>query len=264
MTDSATPRGEVPGLRAVTRTLDLLNVIAQAQGKLDLSTLARASGLHPATALRYLGSLEARGLVRHGAQSGYQLGARLFELGSAFVRQTNFADEVQPVLEDLATQVQETASAGILDGSSVLYIAIVQGQRELGIQSSPGQRHPAYCTSLGKAILAHLPWDEAKAAFQAEPLVRLTAKTRVDIADLRREFERVRRQAYAIDDEERHEGVICIGAPIFDHTGGVAGAISISGPAFRVARAQQDIAHVVVAASMTASERLGSPRRAKG
>ncbi|MFL5238822.1 MAG: IclR family transcriptional regulator [Rhizomicrobium sp.] len=253
-------RPEAQGLRAVTRTLDLLDVIATTEGKLDLTTLARASGLHPATALRYLGSLEARGLIRHSREGGYQLGARLFELGSAFVRRTSFAEEVQPVLEDLARRVQETASAGILDENSVLYLAIVQAQRELGIQSSPGTRHQAYCTSLGKAILAQLPWHDAKAVLQAEPRVRLTSKTRVDLAEMQREFEKIRELGYAVDDEQRHEGVICVGAPIFDHTGTVAGALSISGPAFRVTRSQPEIAQAVVAASMAVSQRLGDPK----
>jgi DNA-binding IclR family transcriptional regulator len=256
---SGKPQGTDPkGLRAVTRTLDLLDVIATTEGKLDLTTLAKASGLHPATALRYLGSLEARGLIRHSREAGYQLGARLFELGSAFVRRTSFADEVQPVLEDLARRVQETASAGILDESSILYLAIVQGQRELGIQSSPGLRHPAYCTSLGKAILAQLPWDEAKGVLQAVPRQRLTSKTRVDLVEIRRDFERIREMGYAVDDEERHEGVICVGAPIFDHTGAAAGALSISGPAFRVTRSKPEVVQAVVAASRAASMRLGN------
>ena len=253
-------RPDAQGLRAVMRTLDLLDVIATAEGKLDLTTLARASGLHPATALRYLASLETRGLIRHSREGGYQLGARLFELGSAFVRRTSFAEEVQPVLEDLARRVQETASAGILDENSVLYLSIVQAQRELGIQSSAGTRHPAYCTSLGKAILAQLPWNEAKAVLQAEPRVRLTSKTGVGLAELQREFETIRELGYAVDDEQRHEGVICVGAPIFDHTASVAGALSISGPAFRVARSQAEIAQAVVTASMAVSKRLGNPK----
>lgn len=257
---SQKPKGsDTQGLRAVTRTLDLLDVIATTEGKLDLTTLAKASGLHPATALRYLASLEARGLIRHSREAGYQLGARLFELGSAFVRRTSFADEVQPVLEDLARRVEETASAGILDESSVLYLAIVQGQRELGIQSSPGLRHPAYCTSLGKAILAQLPWDEAKAVLDVVPRQRLTSKTRVDLLEIRRDFDSIRQLGYAVDDEERQEGVICIGAPVFDHTGAVAGALSISGPAFRVTRSKPEVVEAVVAASRAASMRLGNP-----
>jgi DNA-binding IclR family transcriptional regulator len=257
---SQKPKGsDTQGLRAVTRTLDLLDVIATTEGKLDLTTLAKASGLHPATALRYLASLEARGLIRHSREAGYHLGARLFELGSAFVRRTSFADEVQPVLEDLARRVEETASAGILDESSVLYLAIVQGQRELGIQSSPGLRHPAYCTSLGKAILAQMPWDEAKAVLDVVPRQRLTSKTRVDLLEIRRDFESIRQLCYAVDDEERQEGVICIGAPVFDHTGAVAGALSISGPAFRVTRSKPEVVEAVVAASRAASMRLGNP-----
>ncbi len=248
------------GLRAVTRTLDLLDAIAASNGRLDLATLARSSGLHPATALRYLASLQARGFIRHNPDTGYQLGPKLFELGSAFVGRISIAQEIQGPLEELALAAQETASAGVVDGDSVLYIAIVRGQRELGIQSSPGTRHPLHCTSLGKAMLAHLPWREAEALLRSRQLTALTQHTIVHLSELRREFEDVRRRGYAVDDEERHEGVYCIGAPIFDHSGSVVGALSVSGPKFRMVRSQAESAKLVVQVTATVSKRLGAPR----
>jgi DNA-binding IclR family transcriptional regulator len=107
--------------------------------------------------------------------------------------------------------------------------------------------------------LAQLPWDEAKAVLDVVPRQRLTAKTRVDLLEIRRDFESIRQLGYAVDDEERHEGVICIGAPVFDHTGAVAGALSISGPAFRVTRSKPEVIEAVAAASRAASMRLGNP-----
>jgi IclR family KDG regulon transcriptional repressor len=250
-----------PGMRGVTRTLDLLDAIAAAPGKLDLATLARASELHPATALRYLSSLEARGFIRHLPGTGYQLGARLFELGSAFVEQATIYREVQQPLEELANRVQETASAGILYEGDVLYIAVVQGQRELGIQSSAGVRHPAYCTSLGKAILAHLPAEKVKSVVTGRPLEPLTDRTITEVPKLYKDLLLVRDRGYALDDEERHEGVFCVGAPIFDHSGKVAGALSVSGPKFRMVRSASDTAKFVVSAASAVSRRLGAPQQ---
>ncbi|MCW2599816.1 MAG: transcriptional regulator, IclR family [Frankiales bacterium] len=257
---ASTTGGEAQGLRAVTRTLDLLDVIAAATGRLDLASLARESGLHAATALRYLNSLQARGFVRHTPETGYELGAKLFELGSAFAQRSSMAVEVQQPLEELAVAAQETASAGIVDEGSVLYIAIAQGQRELGIQSVAGSRHPIHCTALGKAVMAWLPWDEASVLLSLRPLVALTDKTLVHLPALRRELEHTRARGYAIDNEERNEGVLCIGAPVFDHLGRVVGAVSISGPKFRVeVRSVEVVAQLVVDTARLVSTRLGAP-----
>jgi DNA-binding IclR family transcriptional regulator len=258
MVMSADNPRESQSLRAVTRTLDLLDAIAASKGSLDLTSLARESGLHPATALRYLNSLERRGLIRRDSRSGYDLGVKLFELGSSFAERNSILREVQGPIDDLAIKAQETASAGILDDGSVLYIAIANGQRELGIQSSAGTRHPAHCTALGKAILASLPWEHAAAVLAHRPLVPLEGPP-PDVKNLRDELAKTRNRGYAVDDEERHEGVLCIGAPVFTHSGEVAGAVSISGPKFRIEGHSFDgMAGLVIETAAEISRRLGA------
>ncbi len=244
-------------IRAVTRAVDLLDALGQLPAS-DLSSLARAVRLDPSTTLRYLDSLRQRGLVRQQPDGTYQLGARLFELGSSFARGLSIWDQANDLARSLAAKANETASVGVLDEGQVLYIAIANGQRELGIQSSPGVRHPAHCTALGKALLAAAPPSVIEATLSHRPLVRLTDKTITDFAELHRELERTGRRGYSIDDEERTEGVLCIGAAISDHMGRIVAAISISGPKFRMVRhGIEPQARMVIAAARDASAGLG-------
>ena len=245
-------------IRAVTRALDLLDAVAEDQGRRSLSDLARQTGLHASTTLRYLESLRERGLIRQTSSGGYRLGARLFELGSAFTRGISLWEHAHEIARDLATRANETASVGILDDGRILYIAIENGQRELGIQWRPGTRHPAHCTALGKAILASMPWPAVHALLESHPLEQLTRKTITEPGELRRELEVTASRGFAIDDEERAVGVVCVGAGIRDFSGSVAGAISISGPKFRLtSRKLGSYGDLVRASAEQASHRLG-------
>ncbi|MGH9245932.1 MAG: IclR family transcriptional regulator [Acidimicrobiales bacterium] len=219
-------------IRSVVRALDVLITVSEL-GAADLSTVARTVGLHPTTTLRMLDSLRSRDLVRQ-RRGLYEVGARAFEIGSAFLGRVSLAQEAQALVEELAERVNETASFGILDGGEVLYLAIAHGQWELGIQSLPGGRHPAHCTALGKAMLAHLPWEDVERILHEHPPVRRTPATLVGPAAIRRALAEVVRMGYAVDAEERLPGVVCLAAPIRDCTGAVVAAISISGPQLRL------------------------------
>jgi DNA-binding IclR family transcriptional regulator len=210
-----------------------------------------------------LESLASRDLVRR-RRGQYETGAGAFEIGSSFLRSVALASEAQLLVEELAAKVNETASFGILDRGEVLYLAIAHGQWELGIQSTAGGRHPAHCTALGKAMLAHLPWPEVEQILRDHPPERRTPTTLVEPADIRRELTRIRRRGYAVDAEERVPGVVCVGAPVHDATGQVAGAISISGPELRLGRARLSaVAGEVLAVAETGSRILGAPPRAR-
>jgi DNA-binding IclR family transcriptional regulator len=247
-------------VRAVTRALDVLLAFRDLDSPVDLTVLARHAGLHPTSAYRYLESLRSRGLIRQADDGGYELGPAVFELSAAFLRGRSIWTQASDVAQRLASEANETASVGVLESSEVLYIAIANGQRELGIQSSPGTRHPAYCTALGKVLLAARPWAEVEALFAARPPVRLTDHTITDLPAFADEMERTRSRGYSVDDEERQLGVVCIGAPIRDHAGSVVAAVSISGPAFRVReRGIAEMATVVVVAAAKASTGLGAP-----
>src|SRR5258705_1648755 len=249
-------------VRSVTRALDLLIVLSNQNGPMGLADLADHTGLNPSTAFRLLESMRTRGFVRQaGGGNGYQLGSMVVDLGSAFLRSVSIWDYARDLADQLAEDLSETASVGVLDRSQVLYIAIARGQRELGIQSQSGTRHPAYCTALGKALMADLTWDETEEILDSEPMVRLTPTTIVDKAAMRAELAAVAARGYAVDDEERNAHVVCIAAPITDHTGRSVAALSVSGPAFRMREHGIDnVARRVTVRAAEASARMGRPQ----
>lgn len=237
-------------------------VLATQNGPVALADLARATGLNQSTSFRLLESMRSRGFVRqHSGGNGYQLGSVVVDLGSAFLRSVSIWDHARDAAEQLAEEIAETASVGVLDRSQVLYIAIARGQRELGIQSQSGTRHPAYCTALGKMLMADLTWDEAERILDSEPMLRHTPTTIVDKPAMRAELENVRARGYSVDDEERNAHVVCIAAPVTDHTGRTVAAVSVSGPSFRMREhGVANVADRVTACAAEVSARMGSPK----
>lgn len=242
------------GVRAVTRALDLLIELSSWDRPATLTELARAVDLHPTTALRLLDSLRSRGFVRQAANRAYVLGARNFELGSAYLRNVSVWSQANQLADELAGATEETASVGVLDAGQVLYIAIARGQQDLGIASAPGTRHPAYCTALGKAILADLPGEQVLEILRKDPPTRLTPSTLASVPALQRDLALTRRRGFSIDNEERTPGVLCVGAAIRDHKGDPVGALSVSGPAERMRRRGVDrLGEIVSKAASTYS-----------
>lgn len=246
-------------VRSVARALDVLIALGEAGRAATNLELSGLVGLHPTTTLRMLETLRSRGLVRQLADASYEVGPRALDLGNAFLRRLSISRFANEIAEELADTVNETASVGVLDEGRVLYVAIAQGQQDLGIQSVPYARHPVHCTALGKAMLAALPWDEASRILALQPREKLTQNTLVEPAALRQDLERIASRGYAVDREERTPGVICIAAVIRDHLGHAVAALSVSGSTFRVRKQGiEKVGRLVIAAAAAASERLGA------
>jgi DNA-binding IclR family transcriptional regulator len=228
-------------VRAIDRALTVLVLLASTPTGMDASALARGAQLHVSTVFRILQTLRLRNFVVEAPGGLYRVGPKAFEVGSSFLRSTSLQSEGQTIVERLSAETGETASLGILDSDEVFYLAIAHGQRELGIQSNVGTRHPVYCTALGKVLMADLDWPEAKALLSRIERTRMTINTIVNIGRLREEFLKVGSQGYALDAEERTIGVRAVGAPVRDHSGRVVAAISAAGPAFRIAGASHEL-----------------------
>jgi DNA-binding IclR family transcriptional regulator len=226
--------GERYVIRAVDRSLAVLVQLASVPGGLDVSTVAKAVDLHVSTVFRILQTLKLRGFVMETPGGQYRVGPRAFEVGSSFLQGTSLRSQAEEFVELLATRTGETASIGILDSDEVLYIAIANGQRELGIQSAIGTRHPLHCTALGKVLLSGLSWPQARSLLAGRELTRMTENTIVDLDRWQTELATVATCGYAIDSEERILGVRCVAAPVRDHSGSIVAALSASGPAIRV------------------------------
>ena len=245
-------------VRSVVRSLDVLIALADLGRAATNAELSDLVGLHPATTLRMLGSLASRQFLRQYPDGSYDLGSRVLDIGSAFIRRLSISRHANEIAQALADDVKETSSVGILDEGCVLYIAIAHGQADLGIQSVPFARHPVYCTALGKALLGELPWSEVEEMVQRTPMEKLTANTITDLEALKKDIKLSHRRGWAMDNCERTPGVICIAAPIRDFSSRIVAAVSISGPDFRIARrGVGKLTDIVREAGQRASERLG-------
>jgi IclR family pca regulon transcriptional regulator len=197
-----------------------------------LSDVARATSISRAAARRFLLTLEQLGYVRQ-TSGRFALTPRVLELGYAYLSSLTLPEVAQPHLQRLVEQVQESSSVSVLDGDDVVYVARVPTRRIMSVTISVGTRFPAYATSMGRVLLAGLPDDEVDAKLARADLRKLTARTITSVDDLRDEIKRVRRQGYAIVDEELEAGLRSIAAPVRDAAGAVSAAVNLSAQASR-------------------------------
>ncbi len=245
-------------VRALVRGLAVLRCFTPARSRYSVGELSREVNVPKGTLTRLLDGLCTAGFLERDADGTYTLGITAFEVGSAYLATLDFSQSGRVALEGLARACNETASLGVLSKTEVVYIAIEHAQREIGIQSQVGTRHPTHCTALGKVLLAALPDDEAAALVETMDLPGLTAHTITTPSALLAELRQVRARGYAIDNEERAYGIKCIAAPIHDYRGKTLGAISASGPAFRVsADTLPGLIAAVMEAAAAASRRQG-------
>jgi len=245
--------------QVLDRVVSILDCFRPKQTDLRLLDIAAATGLHKSTLYRLLEAMRTHGLVGLDAETGrYHPGLKLFEIGSLAAGRFALERHSHPTLENLATISGETAHLCVLDGSDVVYIAKVECTRTLRIPSAVGQRNPAYCTGVGKAILAFLTQDQVETYIATTRFERFTRKTLTKPSELKTNLRQIAIQGYAVDDQEREEGVRCVAAPIRDHAGSVIAAISIAGPSLRVTKERvAELAICVMQAAHEISTSLG-------
>jgi IclR family acetate operon transcriptional repressor len=174
-----------------------------------------------------------------------------------FLDQLDIRTEALPVLRGLGERTGETVHLGVLDGSDVIYIEKIESTHAVRMFSRIGHTMPAYSTGIGKAILAHLSPDELAQALpeELEPRTPATITERVKLV---RHLADIRRRGYSTDDVENEDGIRCVGAPVFDHSGRACAGISIAGPESRVTPDQfPELGALVGEAAMSVSRRIG-------
>jgi len=223
-------------VQSVERALDLLEVLA-ADGELGVTDLAAATGLVPSTVHRLLATLGKRAWVTQSADSSrYRLGYKVVELASRVGHNgLRLRDIAHPHLERVQQATGETVNLVVLDGERVVYLDQVEGTRSVRMFTTLGAAALAHSTAAGKAIMAYGPEDAVETLYDGrESLERLTARTLTTVAELKKDFKRIRDRGYATDNEEHEEGVGCVAVPVFDGDGKPRGAISVSAPAARI------------------------------
>ncbi|WP_053848632.1 IclR family transcriptional regulator C-terminal domain-containing protein [Streptomyces sp. NRRL B-24085] len=213
-------------VRSLERGLAVIRAFDADHPELTLSEVARTCGLTRAAARRFLLTLADLGYVRADGRA-YRLTPRVLELGYSYLSSFSLAQIAEPHLEQLVENTRESSSLCVLDGDDVVYVARVPARRIMTAAITVGTRFPAHVTSVGRVILAHLPPEETEVRLARAALTPLTARTIVSADLLRAELDRVRRQGYALVDQELEEGLRSIAAPVRDRGGEVVAAVNI-------------------------------------
>ena len=223
-------------VQSIDRVFDIVEALSNHSHGMTLTDLSAEVGLDVSTTHRLLAALTARGYVQKDIETGkYRLTMRLFEVGSRVVGGMNLVSVSRPFLEHLASATGETIHLVARHGDEVVYLYKEDTSNSIvRMASFVGLRNPMYCTSVGKCILAYLPEVEVRAIWSRTVVTAFTPNTITDYDALTRELAAVRRDGYAMDNEEHELGVVCIGAPIFDYSGSPVAALSVPFPASRI------------------------------
>ena len=246
-------------VQSVERAVRILKSFSFEMPERGVSELGRELGLHKSTVSRLMATLEREGLLTRSQETErYRLGVGLIGLGAQVVSYLDVREVARPLLRDLAETCQETVNLVVLDMGEVVNLEqFAPAARNVKSFGWVGRRMPQHCTAAGKALLAFLPQDQVEASLQP-PLHRYTKSTITDLADFQRALDEIRRQGFSTAQEELEAGLNVIAAPLFDHTGKVQAAVSVSGPAYRVTPAQFPVfARLVTETAAMISRRLG-------
>jgi IclR family KDG regulon transcriptional repressor len=261
------PSGTNKLVQTIQRMSSILETLGQSPQGISIRDLSAELKLPKGTIHRLLASLAYFGYVRQDSKTkNYSLGLKLLELGNILLGQLDLRKVAEPYLRNLGEKTKETVHLVILDQKEVVYIEKVEmDQKPSGLRmaSRVGGRNPAHSCAVGKVLLAYLPREEVESLIKEKGLPRRTENTITDPGQLQEILQAVRKQGFAIDDEENEQGIRCVAAPVLNEAGKVAAAVSISGPSFRVSRrmVQEKLKKEVMETALQISERLGYRRK---
>lgn len=255
-------RTEQNTIKSVDRAMHVLSALSRLEDA-TLSSLAQATGDPAASVYRVLVTLQAHEITEFDPHDQtWHVGPGAFQVGSAFLRRTSLIERAREPMRALVVATGETANLGIHRSGEVLFVGQIETQAPIRAFFPPGTRAALHASGIGKVLLGAMT-PERRAALLPDPLPRYTERTLADPAALAAELDRVKAHGYAVDDEERNEGMRCIAAPVRDLHDEVVAGLSISGPVSRMRPDRMEaFAAAVRDAAETVSLRLGARTRA--
>jgi IclR family pca regulon transcriptional regulator len=214
-------------VQSLARGLGVIACFTGARREMTLTEVAGHTELTRATARRFLRTLEQLGYVRTDGKL-FSLTPKVLELGYSYLSSLGLPDVIAPHLRQLSGEVHESASAAILDGNDIVYIARSAGRKIMQVNITVGTRFPAYATSMGRVLLAAQPHDESAAVLAASSPRALTPFTKTSVADLVAELDHVRRQGFSLVEQELEVGLRSLAVPIRMPDGRVVAAVNVS------------------------------------
>lgn len=256
------PRG---GVQSIERAFAIIEEVARNRDGIGLADLSKRVGLHNSTTFHLVKTMVALGYLRQIKESKrYRIGRPLFALAASALDEVEMVSLAMPVLDDLTRQIGESSHFAVRMSDAVMVLARTPGPGAFQLTERVGIVRPAYCTALGKVILAALRPDQLARYIERVELKPLTSRTIIDPRRLRREIDEVRRAGIGFDDREFNAEVRCAAMPVLDFSGRVAGAVGISAPAWRLSiQALQNHGHRLEVSAQRLSEAFGAAPTAK-
>ena len=228
-------QGDPNFMTSLARGLMVIQAFTQQSPQMTISQLSVKTGLSRAAVRRCLYTLSKLGFA--GVEDGqrYALRPRLLSLSHTYTTSSNLSTAAQPIIERMSQTYRESFSVATLDGHEIVYIARTQvPSRVMAVDLHIGSRLPAYCTSMGRVLLAYLPADQLEAYLAKVELIPHTTRTIVSTDKLRAALRNVRRLGYALVDQELEVGLRSLAVPVYGPTGRVVATINLSGNAPRM------------------------------
>lgn len=226
--------GDPNFMTSLARGLLVLQAFSQQKQDLSISQLSKRTGLSRASVRRCLHTLSKLGFAGSDDGRSFHLRPRVLTLGHSYLSSMPLASTAKPVLEHLSQILHESCSIASLDGFDVVYIARANVTRIMSIDLGVGSRLPAFCTSMGRVLLANLPAEELEGLLPRIEFVRYTDRTLTSVEKLRQVLSIVRREGYAIVDQEMEIGLRSMAVPVHNQLGRVIAAINVGVHAQRV------------------------------
>ena len=246
-------------IKVLDKSLSVLELLLRQDSDMNITEMSEKLGFYPSTTHRILDTLKYWGYVEQDSHTQkYQLGLKALELGMTKLHKMDLVREATPYLKELVNQYNETVHLGALEKKEVMYLAKKESSQTIRMISYVGKRAPLHCTALGKVLLSYLPEEERRKILEGKQLPRLTERTITDKEELEKNLEQVKKQGFALDNEENEKDVCCMAVPIRNYQGTVIAALSISRPSFRMYKnKQKDLEKALIEIGEKISKRMG-------
>jgi DNA-binding IclR family transcriptional regulator len=245
-------------LQTIQKAGDLLALFDRDHTEWGVREVASKLKIAKSSTHDLMSSLAQLGFLNKTEDNRYRLGWKLVTLSETLLATTELRKEARPVLEDLASQYRETIHLAVLDNTKAVYVDKLEGRQAVRVElTSLGARLYAHCSALGKVLLAFKDEVEVKRIIKTAGLPRFTDNTITNENDLLQELAKIRKQGFSYDLEEILPDLCCVAAPIYNHKGQVIAAVSMSLPAYRFKRSQNEFRDGVIRAAKRISKRLG-------
>lgn len=218
---------------SLVKAFALLEYFSNRKKQWGVRELSRHIGANESTTYRMMATLESLNILyKNPDTEKYALGLKLYELGNRVDINASFVHLTHPELEQVALEIEETVHLGILKKGNVLMVDKVESSMGLRLDSSVGQMSPVHCTGIGKVLMA-FSVNRVENELDNYKFIQYTDKTICNKSDFKKELRKIKKQNYAIDDQEFEQGLICVAVPVFNQKNELVAALSAAGPSVR-------------------------------